>query len=151
MFKNNYIHINDTGIDLLRNNYPLKHFDFFEIDKFIIKDGFLLRNRLLILSFGFIMIISGLILFFNEFDVILDIFNFKKFYHFSRGLGLIIILPLFLIIFGILISYQSFLKSKILVFESNSKKYEIRLKEFELSDKIDDINNFLKYKIYNTK
>lgn len=150
-YKNNYIQLNDLGIDLLRNSYAYKHIDFYNIDKYRIEDGFLLRNRILILLMGILIILGGAILLINQFDLIINLFDFHNNFKFNRGFALILSLPIFLFISGIIMLYQSMIRSKLLIIESDGNTYVIRMKEFEKVNQISEIVDFLSNRIKHSR
>lgn len=143
MFSNDYILINDSGIDLLRNRFAYQHIDYINIDNYKIEDGYLLRNRIVILLFGILLMIAAIVLFIHQLPTYYAVFTFNTHVQGSfRGLGLILLTSPAMIVCSAILIWQSLIKSKILVITSNYSDYEIRIKEI---DKKGDLQKMIQY------
>ncbi len=147
MFGNDYILINDNGIDLLRNRFVYQHFDYSAIISYKVKDGYLLQNRLIIMLFSFLIMIVGLVLFVLQLPIYKDFFDFEIQTRSTKGLALILFFPPLMMIFSVILMWLSFIRSKILQIYTDLKIYNIRIKEIEKSGEIEDMIKFLDIKV----
>lgn len=150
MFNNDYIQINDNGIDLLRNRYPYLHIDYSNVDNYKITDGYLLRNRFIILVFGMGLIFFSLKLAVHQLPLYKDIFGLTN--HGSgsfKGLGFILLAAPMMMVYGIFLTWQSFVTSKILQLFTDSKTYNIRIREIDKKGNLMYLISYLDDKIIN--
>jgi hypothetical protein len=145
-FISDYIQIDEKGIDLLRSRFAYKHLDYSEIRSLKIRKGYLLKNRI-------VPLIVGLIFLSISIQLLIQVFPTYKNYPFGenlysyqhiKGLVWVFVLPFILAAVGIYFIIQSFRVSKILMIETFTDKYNIRLKEFEKDGTIQEITDFLK-------
>ena len=143
-FYNDYIKIDENGIDLLRNSFPIEHLDFSIIRGIEISDGYLLKNRFIILLVGVSLIILAVKLLMFEFPIF-D--NFSSVGHFGIGFIKILIMPLFILCFAIYCLIQSFKRSKILKIKLENKFHDIRIFEIQRQGKLEEMIMFLDGKV----
>ena len=145
-FRNDYILINDNGIDLLRNRFPYRHIDFSEVQSTKIFSGYLLQNRLIPFLAGILIIAASFKLLSPVIEIFKEVQNTSAPLY-GRGVAFILIAPLILFSLGAYFLIQSLKKSKILRIVTGSDHYNIRIKEFEKADKIHDLIVFLNKKL----
>ena len=146
-FTTDYIDINENGIDLLRSRFPFMHIGYEQINGIVLKDGYLLKNRLIILVLGFfcISLCTKLIMSvlpneaFGTYS--LHIYNF-------RSMQFIFFFPLLLLLFGVYCIFQSFKKSKLLVIKVDAHTYNIRIPEIQKQNNLDEMIQFLNKKVH---
>ncbi len=145
-FSNPAVIINDNGIDLLRNRFAYRHLDFPEILEFRIEDGHLLKNRWIIFAAG-IGLYAGAIKLVMPILQIGESIISEGTHANLRGLSEILGLPFLLFLFGVYCIYQSQIKSKILVVETESEHIHIRIREIEKTNQIQELDVFLAQKV----
>jgi len=155
MYTNDFVSINENGIDLLRNRFPYKHIEFSSVSNYSIIDGYLLRNRLVIFAFASLLLLTSILLFKKEIPFYSDFIDFSIHPHFHfytiRGLGLLLFLPIFILALGIILIWQALIKSKILEITTQEKSFYIRIRDIERKGELEGMKNFLKSHIYKVK
>ena len=111
-FCNNDVHISENGIDLLRNQFPYRHFDYTEISTTKIGNGYLLKNRWLILITGVVFVIFSLKLLVPGLAILIDFSNSFAALN-GEALAMKLFIPLCLIASGSYVIALSLRKSKI--------------------------------------
>jgi hypothetical protein len=148
-YATDYISINDKGIDLLRNKFPYFHIDYFDMKSYEIRNGYLVRNRVIIIVFAFLLLLSGVKLFIYQLPMYAAFFNVDFTSTNLKGLFVIFFAAPLLMLYGIVLFRQSFIKSKILQIDTISKSYKIRIKEIDENDELPSLIIFLDEKIFN--
>lgn len=138
-FRNDYVSINQNGIEILRNNFPIAHYEFTSIKNVEIYNGYLLKNNYLVLCIGAGLIIVALKLLFFEFEGLSSFDGFVISMSFIK----ILVLPLFLVLFSVYCIIQSLKRSKILKIELESQEHHIRIYEFQKQGSLEDLIKFL--------
>jgi hypothetical protein len=144
-FINDYIQIDDDGIDLLRNRFAYKHISYSEIRSLKITNGHLLKNRFIPFIVGIFSVIISVKLINQVFPLFTDLHSLSNSLHDGNGKAIagVMILPLSLAAIGIYFFIQSFKVSKILSIETDSCNHNIRIKEFEKAGILNDLVAFL--------
>jgi hypothetical protein len=146
-YSTDYISINDNGIDLLRNKFPYFHIDYFDMKSYEIRNGYLIRNRFIIIVFAFLLLLIGVKLFIYQLPMYASFLDVNFTSTNLKGLFVIFFAAPLLILYGIVLFRQSFIKSKILQIDTISKSYKIRIKEIDENDELPSLINFLDDKI----
>jgi len=146
-FTDTTLYIDENGIDLLRNRFVYRHLNFSEVEYFSIKDGYLLKNRLVILIAGIAMIILAAKLFIPVLEVYSKVPENISTHTMGRGLAFMQMIPLALSGFGSYFVIQSLRRSKILVIETGSKLIHVRILEIDEAGYLRDLTVFLEEKI----
>jgi hypothetical protein len=140
-FSSDYIKVNEAGIDLLRSRFAYKHIAYDQIQRIELTDGYLLKNRLVTLMFGMLLLfIAGKIMI-SEFPLLSDFLSF----HMTRGFAMIMIAPLFFIAFGTYCLLQSFKRSKILVIKTDSDTHHVRV--YDIQKQLNEMITFLEKRV----
>ena len=145
-FCSEYFLINNNGIDLLRSRFPYLHINYSDIHSTKIFNGYLHKNRLLPLIAGIILILVSSKLLFPAIEIFMECLNSSG-HLYSKGVGIILFLPLSLIGIGSYFIVQSLKKSKILMIVTEKGNFNIRIKELEEINKIDELVEFLNNKL----
>jgi hypothetical protein len=140
------ISINENGIDLLRNRFAYQHLKFSEVQNFSIEDGYLLKNRLLVLITGIAMIVLAAKLFVPVLEVYGEVPENISTHSIGRGLAFMQMIPLALIGFGSYFTIQSLRKSKILHLETRTEQFNIRIREIDKAGNLKNLASFLEQK-----
>jgi hypothetical protein len=140
MFDTSKIKINEHGIDLKKNYQVVSHIDYREIKKVEFFKGHLIKNWILILIIGLIISFSALGL--GVFSLLN--FDLEEMRAFSpRGYLIFQVIPWILFLGGLIMIFQTFKKSVNILIETSVKKYQIPLKQLEISGKIEDLIDFM--------
>jgi hypothetical protein len=146
-FSSPAIHIDENGIDLLRNRFAYQHLNFSEVKQFRIEDGHLMKNRWVIFAIGFTMI-------FFAFKLVPVWSIYSELPQSSahpsvKGIAYLMLIPLSLIGMGGYFVVQSLRKSKILHLETRTEQFNIRICEIEKAGKLRGLEEFLQDKLIN--
>ena len=149
VFSNDYVTISDTGIDLTRSRFPYKHLDFAEIEEARIQEGYLIKNRIvvLLLSIVAIFVLSFVL---HQSGLVPSLFGENTTAAFviisSRPVLAVVVITLGL---GFLI-YQSFIRSKVMTIKTRNKtKYSVRLREVKDDLQARSLQEFIVQKTFN--
>ena len=135
-----YIKIDEQGIDLLKNYRVYQHIEYQEINQIELKRGHLITNWIIPLIIGLLIITGSIILIVNTFPIVA---NHNTSSLSFRNYLLIEISPCILLIGGLILTYQAFRKSVIIIISTAAKKHKIALKEFEKENKVQEVIAFL--------
>jgi len=138
-FSNDYIRIDDGGLDLLRNCYAYRHIAYSDIHSIRIRKGYLLRNRLVTLIIGIVFIAVSLKLM----SPVLIMLSHMSGHSHIAGNARVFFIPLSFILLGAYFIFQSMLRSRIMSVKTDYGKFDIRIKEFDNSDSFDNLILFL--------
>ena len=142
------ISIDENGIDLLRNRFAYQHINFSEVEQYSIENGYLLKNRLVILIAGIVMIILAAKLLMPVLVIFSELPQSSA-HPSAKGIAYLMLIPLSLIGMGGYFVVQSLRKSKILVLETGSKSIHIRIQEMDEAGNLRDLEAFLEQKLNN--
>ena len=134
-----YIKIDEHGIDLIKNYQVYRHVEYSEITEIELKKGHLIMNWWIPLSLGILIIIGTLFL--GILAVKFDFYNIDT--RSMRSLLMLEISPWLLLIGGLILIYQAFRKSLVMIISTSLRKHQIALKEFEKENKVKDLIDFL--------
>ena len=134
-----YIKIDEHGIDLIKNYQVYRHVEYSEITEIELRKGHLIMNWWIPLSLGILIIIGALTL--GIFAVKNDFYNIDT--RSMRSLLMLEISPWLLLIGGLILIYQAFRKSVVMIISTTLRKHQIALKEFEKENKVKDVIDFL--------
>ena len=146
-FCNDYVRIDASGIELLRNQFAYQHIDYAEIRSIKIHNGHLLRNRLIPMLAGLFLVAISLKLMIPVADILNEIGDDPPNTYHGRGLAMMLSMPVLLLGIGAYFFVQSLRSSKILSIRTEKKRCNIRIKEFEKSNELGDFIGFLKEKM----
>jgi hypothetical protein len=146
-FCSDYVRIDNSGIDLLRNRYAYKHIDYVDINSIEIRTGHLLRNRFIPLIVGIVFIAISVTLLSPAFVISSDLSGHSANYHSFRGVAIMFVIPLSLITIGGYFIVQSMIRSKILSINTDYGKFDIRIREFDNVDTFNNLISFLNDKV----
>ena len=135
-----YIKIDEQGIDLLKNYRVYQHLEYKEINQIELKRGHLITNWIVPLIIGLLVITGSIILIVNTFPIVA---NHNTSSLSFRNYLLIEISPCILLIGGLILTYQAFRRSVIIVISTSVKKHRVALKEFEEENKVQEVIAFL--------
>jgi|GEM_PF-1877174 len=143
-FCNDYVRIDSSGIDLMRNQFAYRHIDYSEITSVKIHNGHLLRNRLIPLIAGLFLVVFCLRLMIPVLEILKEILSDTPSHFDGRGFAMIFSMPGILVLIGIYFVVQSLRGSKILSVCTGKETCHIRIKEFEKRDELSDLIRFLR-------
>lgn len=148
-FDSKDVNFNSHGISLKRNKFTYATIDYNSIEEIRIINGYLLKNRLIVLLGAFCIIWIGYSVINTGLTILLkqDSSSYEWLNHFFNKGSLVAIWgPLLLIIMGIMAIYNTFKKSYIAKIKLTNKTYNPRIKEIEVRHEIDLLIEFLKEK-----
>jgi len=146
-FCSDYILIDNSGIDLLRDRFPIKHINYLDIQFIQIRNGYLLRNRFISLIAGLAFIAVSLKIISPTFKISSKLFDNSTNYQAFRGIAYLLIFFISLVIIGGYFIIQSLIRSKILSIKTNDEIFDIRIKEFEKVDTFENLISYLNEKV----
>ena len=142
-FYSDFVLIDNSGIDLLRNRFAIKHINYSEIHFIRIRNGFLLRNRFIPLIVGITLIAASLKMMRPTFTLSSEVTNHSTNYHALRGIAYLLICVISLIMIGGYFFIQSMKRSKIMSIKTIDGKFDIRIREFENTETFENLVSFL--------
>jgi hypothetical protein len=145
-FYSDYVLIDNSGIDLLRNRFAIKHINYPDIQDIRIRNGYLLRNRFIPLMVGIAFIALSLKIMSPTFIISSEVTNQSTNPHAFRGIAMMFSILLSLIMIGGYFIIQSMKRSKIMSIKTDHGKFDIRIREFDNVDTFENLISFLNEK-----
>ncbi len=146
IFRSSEIKFYNDSVKLIRNKFPYEEISYKEISYFIIREGYVLRNRITLLS------ISVLLIFVSLYSLIKLVLEFIKspdlILIFNRGAVLTFWGPLFLLGMGSYIIFYSRKRTKIVILKKGEEIIQRRIKEIEEAKQIIKLKEFLENKLH---
>jgi hypothetical protein len=142
-FYSDYVWIDNSGIDLVKNRFAYRHINYMDIQSVGISNGYLLRNRLIPLSVGIAFIAVSLKIMSSVFMISSEVTNQTTNYQAFRGIAYMLIFFISLIMIGGYFIIQSMRRSKIMSIKTDDRKFDIRIREFDNVDTYENLISFL--------
>lgn len=146
-FYSDYVLIDNSGIDLLRNRFAFKHINYLDIQFIRIRNGYLLRNRFISLIVGIAFIALSLKIMLPTFVISSEVTNQSTNFHAFRGITYMLVFFLSLIMIGGYFIIQSMKQSKVMSIKTGDGKFDIRIREFDNVDTFENLISFLNEKV----
>ena len=139
LFEDEYIGVSETHLHLLRNRFEYKTITIAEVETVTLKIGKAVKNWLILLIVGSIMLCSGIYFaygvvefFFSKVKRSIDIFE--------------VVFPIFLVFVGGNFIYESLKKEKILEFKIGDQNHKFSIKYFEQQNQLEPLLEHLSKK-----
>ncbi|HEY5592162.1 MAG TPA: hypothetical protein VIK55_14250 [Paludibacter sp.] len=145
-FYSDYVLIDSSGIDLLRNRFAIKHINYPDIQDIRIRNGYLLRNRFIPLIVGIALVAVSLKILSPAFMILNEVTNQSTNFHAYRLIAMMFSIFLSLIMIGGYFIIQSMKRSKIMSIKTGDGKFDIRIREFDNIDTFENLLSFLNEK-----
>lgn len=149
MFEDDYFRITEQGIDFLRNKYCYAHYNHDEILNITVTRGHFIDRWFLSLIIGiiFVLVIVLILVKYLPFYQINNYANFAP-VTIKEYLSIYVSL-LFPLLIGIILIFQSFRKSIVLIIQLKNKRKRFSLNKFEKNAEVDDLIYFIEKKYPN--
>jgi hypothetical protein len=129
---------------MIRNGFNYTTYKFSEIDSFSIGRGKEIKNWLLLLVFGLLLIGSGIWFL----TILTGVPNATGGYYVAKTIAYAILIPLLLTAFGVYCVFSAIKSGTILTLRCVDKRNEVLLlRNFEIDGRLNSLNNFLSERI----